>query len=310
MTSICGKVVLALPIAVVLLSAGEVRAYGETPTCSVDMLIDYWRPGHTHPKLVQWTPDGSQILFDWDMRLYLADADGSRVRWIVDGATDRLPTDLARVPNGRITADISPDGTRVAHATCLYTNEFRNSDFLHTGAVTERIQYEIASANLDGSYPERLTDNRFFDHFPVWSPDGTRLAFLSGDHPINLHTMASDGTDRKQIADAISPHPPVWSPDGSRIAFVDFEWNEETLRRQHVIYTIAPDGSDLTRMAVATSGPSWSPDGNRMAFTRTLENAEVGLYTISAHSSISRLVTSFGDDVGPWAPSWSPTVPI
>ena len=295
------------------------------PPAPYSMIGNQSRLGHTHPNLVQWTPDGTQILFDLHMRTYLTEVDGTRVQWIADGASDLLPLHEARLPAARMAADISPDGSRVAYATCEYTTTWSRSRF-RSDEIEVLVGYEIATADLDGSNPQRLTHNRLFNHFPVWSPDGTRLAFLSGQFgvDVSLHTMNSDGTDIRRITDAVSLHPPVWSPDGSRIAFVDFERDEETYRGEHVIYTVAPDGSDLIRIGVATSGPTWSPDGYRLAFTNTIdeENAEVGLYVRSARSSSPRRLVAtfrdrvgpgflsldtFGDEPGPWAPSWSPT---
>jgi Tol biopolymer transport system component len=55
-----------------------------------------------------------------------------------------------------------------------------------------------------------------------------------------------------------------WSPDGSQIAFTsprNGSWD---------IYTIRPDGTDLTRITDSPNAefsPSWSPDGGRIAYT-------------------------------------------
>ena len=101
------KGVLALAIAIAFLSTGEVHAYSGYHACAVG---DDYPSGHTHPDLVQWTPNGTQILFDMHMRLYLAEVDGTRVEWVADGASDLFPRDSAWVPSSRMTADISPDG--------------------------------------------------------------------------------------------------------------------------------------------------------------------------------------------------------
>jgi dipeptidyl aminopeptidase/acylaminoacyl peptidase len=70
--------------------------------------------------------------------------------------------------------------------------------------------------------PHRLLFDRGKDRSPVWSPDGTRLAFVSGrdDHSfIGLYTSA------EQPVRYLSPSTdfdsdPVWSPDGNALAFM------------------------------------------------------------------------------------------
>ena len=63
----------------------------------------------------------------------------------------------------------------------------------------------------------------FYDTDPSWSPDGSRIAFVSyrdGNRP-EIYVMNRDGSGQIRLTDnpAID-HSPSWSPDGSRIAFV------------------------------------------------------------------------------------------
>src|SRR5215475_5666367 len=81
----------------------------------------------------------------------------------------------------------------------------------------------IWSAPLDGSAPAK----RFFfargeDGSPTWSPDGTRLAFVSnrGDHSfVGIYT--NEATPILFLAPSTSrDSSPQWSPDGKKIVFV------------------------------------------------------------------------------------------
>lgn len=56
-------------------------------------------------------------------------------------------------------------------------------------------------------------------HSPDWSPDGHRIALVSGD---DLWTMSEQGTDRTQLvtAELRAASRPEWSPDGQQIAFL------------------------------------------------------------------------------------------
>lgn len=54
--------------------------------------------------------------------------------------------------------------------------------------------------NADGSDLERLTNNPASDGLPVWSPNGSRIAFASDrDGDFEIYTMASDGSDVKRV---------------------------------------------------------------------------------------------------------------
>ncbi len=51
-------------------------------------------------------------------------------------------------------------------------------------------------------------------HWPCWSPDGSRIAYLTSDSPPVLETMKVDGTDRRPVNWSLSlgtPGPPSWA---------------------------------------------------------------------------------------------------
>jgi len=46
----------------------------------------------------------------------------------------------------------------------------------------------------DGSNPTRLTNNPSYHEQPAWSPDGTRIAFVSNrDGPLEVYVMPAQG---------------------------------------------------------------------------------------------------------------------
>lgn len=165
---------------------------------------------------------------------------------------------------------------------------------------------DIYVMNHDGTQVTRLTAGAGADRSPVWSPDGSRIAFLAsanGSSGTDIYVMDSDGRQRLNITNtpAMDEHSPAWSPDGSTIAFIS----------AGQVWVVGPDGNDaqpLITTSAAIDQVAWSADGTRVAFNSYYPTERGRLYTAEADGSGRRQILidqlGTGHDLGPGA--WSP----
>jgi Tol biopolymer transport system component len=167
---------------------------------------------------------------------------------------------------------------------------------------------ELYLVKADGSGLRRLTRNAAHDAQAAWSPDGRKIAFISGrDGGAEIYVMNADGADQRRLTRTHQNEGPLaWSPDGTRIAF-----SGTGAGKLRDLYVMNADGT-LQRQFTATAtadeeAPLWSPDGRQIAY---LQNANRGsdptsrIYVMNADGSGRHLLSNVRA-VGT-APSWSP----
>ena len=262
---------------------------------------------------VQWKPGGSAVFFIHDDQIYQATADGTRVQRTFE-APDEAHIESREYRKVYLThADVSDDGTRVAYSVCWdsfswaeYDDYDESSEMEPPTEESRTVDVPIGTEFFEIAVWDAATDEVEYlavGSVPVWSPDGTRIAFLS-DHNYadtsagrqasneaepGLFSMAADGSDIRRLAPADSGElglPPRWSPDGQLLAYVRGVGSAE-----QAVYTVGADGSDLRKMSAAASLPSWSPDGERLALALP-DGEQVALYTIAADGSNAQRLTT------------------
>ncbi len=172
--------------------------------------------------------------------------------------------------------------------------------------------WEIYAVRADGSELTNLTNNPAWDVQGAWSPDGTKIAFVSsrGSSGLHLEVMNSDGSSPRDLTPEAQfgtcgqcgPHNPFWSPDGRQIATVI---EREDGARD--LFIANSDGGPLTNLTGSLEAPvqvaRWSPDGSCVGFHAGYEGDQ-NIYTIRPDGTDLRQLTDFQSDeiFGSWSP--------
>ena len=161
---------------------------------------------------------------------------------------------------------------------------------------------EIYLVNINGTLSSRVTNSKSIDISPTFSPDGSKMAFVSsrnGLPQLFLQDIASGQVKRLTFSGRYNTQP-SWSPVGDKIVYTTWEKNGEIN-----IFTINADGSglmQLTQKCGENKSPSWSPDGQMIVFTSNRQGKEK-LYVMSSKGGDERLLLQV--DGVQTQPSWS-----
>jgi type II secretory pathway pseudopilin PulG len=166
---------------------------------------------------------------------------------------------------------------------------------------TFETRYDIALTKLSGGgYTVVASQPDTYFVQPVWSPDGTRLAFCDDDNlwvsgPVTPGTTPS----KTRIANNLNAYSgfPHWSPNGELIAYVDEDYKLRVVRRNgsHPV-TNAPSSSKVVIDTDDFGNFWWSPDSESLVFDNGLNISTVRISgsappRITVKSSGSRTFT-------------------
>lgn len=238
-----------------------------------------------------WFPDGDRILITNDAER--GPNAPLRPAVILPDGSNRTALDATANPDLELgCGDVSPDGSR------LVLEGFSETDSRRNGIYSVRAS--------DGGGLVRLTSGP--DGPPVYSPDGTRVAFMRtrpGTLPDGagaLFVVGNDGTGLRRITPWGSAFLDLaWSPDGRWIVFQKPYGRLFLVRsdgtRMHQVPVELPVGSGVRQ-------PNWSPDGNWIVFSLT-QGQSASIFAVRSDGSGLSRITGLADTLDS-SPSWSP----
>jgi len=175
---------------------------------------------------------------------------------------------------------------------------------------------------LDPANPGAVTNLTFnggasYDEKPIWSPDGTKVAFVSdftntGHGEKNVFVMSTTATGQDvNLATQITHFTPenkviddlAWSPDGSRIAFT-----RGTNSGDDKVWVVNADGTTTFPLEIGGGGakrhPTWSPDSSKIAYA-VVKNEPEQIYIASSQGGIGQPLTNGKGHEPNWSPDGS-----
>jgi len=243
---------------------------------------------------------------DGDFDIYTVRPDGLDLRQLTDS------------PGSDLDPEWSPDGSKIAFTS------YRDGDA--EIYVEDLVSGEVSQLTDNGPLPEPDQKDSIHDRDPTWSPDGSKIAFISnrdaspsGDAEMvqGIYVMNADGSEPSGALTRAWPdswESVAWSPDGSTIissiggeGFYD-------------ILAVKAAGSDryyLTDPTRPTSerDPDWSPSGKKIVYARAKrgdKDFHQQVWTMDSDGTNRRALTDTpaAAIVGPsyvsLSPVWSP----
>lgn len=168
-------------------------------------------------------------------------------------------------------------------------------------------QWEIFGISEDGNNPVNLTNHPAFDRSPAWSPNGSKIAFVSSrDGPDEIYVMNANGTLPTNVSNnAATDQDPSWTPDSAKLVFSsDRDGDDE-------IWIMNANGASPIQLTFNTSmdrHPAVSPDGTKIAFVSDRDgNDEIYVMNIDG-TGVVRLTQDgiLHDSGSDTHPAWSP----
>lgn len=181
--------------------------------------------------------------------------------------------------------------------------------------------YQVYIADADGTNEKHIDTGNPFNFAPQWSPDGSMLLFVSGEH-YNCHPymVQGDGMGLRKLADRQgysgvmttidvynfhggSSDVPVWSKDGKWVYYTAKVGESVELMRVNLDGNI--EQLTHSKAGVFNYHPTPSPDGKLWIIGSTRDGLRQ-LYIMKADGSDIYPITSVSKGYGAMHPHWNP----
>jgi len=217
---------------------------------------------------------------------FVSSRSGNKEIWMMD-YDGQEQQQLTHARTIAVTPRWSPDDSRIAY-TCLART------------------FQICMYSMELGRPVAFAHYGGTNSSPSWSPDGTKLMFMSsvGGSPNIYEADASSGGNLKRITTSGGPDTsPVWNPKtGQQVAFVSGR------DRLPQLFLMNADGTSVEKIDLPDMGyvvdPDWSPNGQLLAFSwrRPDGNFDIYVMDIATH----KLAQITRDAARNEKPSWAP----
>ncbi|WP_421774837.1 TolB family protein [Gracilimonas sp.] len=211
-----------------------------------------------------WSPEGEKIIFTSNKygistgpALWTMNSDGSNQEVLYDPEpeNEHVPPLIGEYPHW------SPNGEKVLFQLCM------NCQIIS--------DYNIFTFNVTNKEVRQITYNQAIDIDPYWSPDGSKISFISDreyresdseDYYSDLYVIKHDAVKEK-LTEKRHIRFPVWNSTTSEIAFT-------SISAPAGIYSIDLDNQEVSPIIENSSDRvqviphTWSADGEKILFSR------------------------------------------
>ena len=218
----------------------------------------------------KFSPDGRQLAF-------LRSAAGIAQVWVM-GVYGGEAQQLTHFAKGVFDYEWSPDGKRLAICSDVDAEggeAASGPDGVPQVTVVGRVRYRYDTLgwrgdshfhlfvlDLDSGQARQITDGDWDDTGPVWSPDGSQIAFISGRRDdrdflalSEVYTVPTVGGEARLVSEGLfSVGALTWSPDGRRLAVVGSDAPEGMVLWQGWLYVLE-DGKEPRKITDDTIKP-------------------------------------------------------
>ena len=271
--------------------------------------------------LPTWAPDGERLVYARDGEIFAAQVDGRDVERIAESPSVNIWYPLW-APDASRFAMLNFAGESASISLVGYPEPFvQHIDLGAELADNEGYRIPPMAWSPQGTHLFLMAMNGLYlvdveaqttvglsqaageDYEPVWSPDGSRLAFVSqrgGNSEIYIFDVA-DGVLTQLTDEPTSDTHPTWSADGSQIAFVSLRSGDADI----YVMNVGNGGGEpvnMTQDPARDVDPAWSPDGSQIAFISNREGSN-RIFVMDARGGAPTLLVDRGvsGDL-----SWSP----